>query len=827
MSKYCLLFCCFCLGAQLRAQTPVEGVVVDQDGIPLAFVSVLINDDPGKGVLTDIEGRFRLGTDLVVRSLTFRYVGFETLRLDAAQLLEKTGKALRIKMTPSQEYLPEASVVAGENPADQLIRKAIAHRDRNNPEHRKAYRCNTYNKIVFDALPNREAYQSYVARPTPLKKRREKITESFEKTEARMAAQHIFLMESVTERSFRFPQLLQEKVKLNRVSGLQNSGIVALANAVQPFSFYGDFLRILDKNFVNPISPGSPKLYFFNIEDTLYTGTDTIWVISFHPRKGKVFEGLEGVLHLHSHHWALQNVRAAQANKNGNLQLKIEQAYEMVEIGGPQDTTDAQCWFPKQLNFELWFERYPSPIMGVKAAGRSYITDVQIDPPLKARDFDPEMPLVLIPQANTRADTAWAQWRNIAPLNPKERRTYQLLDSLGDVKNIDRWMSLMDYLATGRAPIRHGLALDLNRLIRLNDFEGVRLGMGLTTAQARPLLAPKRVEGSAYAGYGFQDKSWKYGASGVWRIFRGTQTQLRLGWQRDLLEPGALNELQPAAFVNRSLYARRMDYTEEWVAAFSTRIGKDLSAQLALRQQDVRPGYTYAFGPPSDRSDTIFHFQEATAYLRFARGEKLRNLLGTRFDAFQPWPALEIGYTRGWGQYHYHRLAVALYQSVLVRRLGRADWRIEAGLVTPEVPFAKLFSLNQTGGGFGTVAVRNTFQTLPDTLFMADRFVNVFYAQEIGHILYRTKYSAPFLTLLQNMGWSRLDRPELHGGLGFLSLKKPFYESGLRLDNLIRLNYVNFAHLGMGGAVFYRWGALHSAQWQKNTSWRLTFRMSL
>jgi len=67
------------------------------------------------------------------------------------------------------------------------------------------------------------------------------------------------MVESVTDRNFMFPNTVQENVLHNRVSGFTNTGLVALANEVQPFSFYGDYLHILDKNFVNPVSPGSTE----------------------------------------------------------------------------------------------------------------------------------------------------------------------------------------------------------------------------------------------------------------------------------------------------------------------------------------------------------------------------------------------------------------------------------------------------------------------------------------------------------------------------------------------------------------------------------------
>lgn len=338
------------------AQKPVQGIVTDPEHNPLAFVTVLINNEPGKGVLTDIEGRFRIEPDIPIRSLGFRYVGFEP-RVVSLEDWEKTpGRELIVVLQAADYALPEAVVRAGENPADILIRKAIANRRRNNPELRRSYTCATYNKILFDPLPHREVFEKQFQGKDTSKASIRESRENFAKMEQAMLERHGFLMESVTERSFLFPNQVQEHVRLNRVSGFRNAGVVALANMIQPFTFYGDYLTILDKNFVNPVSPGSPGLYFFNIEDTLYAGPDTVWVISFHPRKDKVFEALEGVLHLHSRGWAIQNVRARPAS-TGNLQLRIEQAYQMVATendgqpveNGTIDTNPfAFQWFPAQ-----------------------------------------------------------------------------------------------------------------------------------------------------------------------------------------------------------------------------------------------------------------------------------------------------------------------------------------------------------------------------------------------------------------------------------------------------------------------------------------------
>jgi hypothetical protein len=123
--------------------------------------------------------------------------------------------------------------------------------------------------------------------------------------------------------------------------------------------------------------------------------------------------------------------------------------------------------------------------------------------------------------------------------------------------------------------------------------------------------------------------------------------------------------------------------------------------------------------------------------------------------------------------------------------------------------------------------VGQTFQALPDTLFLHDKFVNFFFEQEIGPVLYQRKYSSPFLSVIHNMAQGALSNPIQHKQIGFLSMNQLYLESGLRLDNLARFNYANFGWLGIGGALFYRWGAFASKSWKDNVSPRLSIKFTL
>ena len=124
----------------------------------------------------------------------------------------------------------------------------------------------------------------------------------------------LFLMETAVEKKFMAPDKSNERVIATKVSGLKDPMIVYLVSQIQSTSFYDEIIHITNKNYINPISKGSLNKYYFQMEDTLYSGQkDTIYTISYRPNKNTNFDGLQGVLHISTNKWAIVNVKAKAA----------------------------------------------------------------------------------------------------------------------------------------------------------------------------------------------------------------------------------------------------------------------------------------------------------------------------------------------------------------------------------------------------------------------------------------------------------------------------------------------------------------------------------
>jgi hypothetical protein len=367
----------------------------------------------------------------------------------------------------------------------------------------------------------------------------------------------------------------------------------------------------------------------------------------------------------------------------------------------------------------------------------------------------------------------------------------------------------------------------------INDYEKIRLGIGLTNAVANDVMRPRFWETNVYAGYGFGDKAWKYGGELKFRLMQSREMALRFRYAHDLREPGT-SDVEPEGLVSRKLYASRLDGMEEIGADFSIRIAKRLFTRFSFQKQVLKPNYLYHFSENGTDKTGQFNFTEASFYAKYVFDTPNKTLLDDPQYQNNRYPIVELIYTKGFknvlnGQYDYNRLVVALSQTVLLRRIGKANWRVEAGSTTGKAPFSKLFLLNQGGGIASYFVVANTFQTLTDTtVWLSDRFINVFYKQEVGNVLYRHKRSAPFLSLIQNVSFGKLSDAAAHTGIDFKTPSKSIIETGFRLDNLLIINVVNFANIGLGVGGFYNWTAQDATKnWYERIHWRIGTRLSL
>lgn len=811
------LFICFVvmfLLVESLAAQGLRGRVVDADnGQALAFVHVWLPENR-QGTLTDIDGFFQLELESGQYKVRFSYMGYQTIERE----FQVQGDQLHVRMYPLLRQLKEVVIVAGENPAHRIVRNAIENRLNNHPEQLESFSYMSYNKFV--ASPEAGFFDQLLeTQPDTVLLRWRNFFHQH----------HLLVMESVTQRLYRAPGQSTEKVLGNRVSGFQNPYFALLATEMQSFSFYDNYITVLEKDFLSPLNRQAFNRYFYFIQDTLYQERDTVFVVGFRPVRGSNFDGLQGQLFIHSRSWALQNVIAAPAHEGqGNMHFTIQQMYEAL---------DGYHWFPVQLHTDVSFFRSAAGaatnLPPFSLQSRSYFYDIQINPPLSRTDLRGYQ-VDFAARAHLLPDAYWWQWRRDT-LSAKEERTYAFLDSLGKARNLDRMLERTEPLLFGE--IRRGwFNFPLQSFYNYNEYERHRMGLGIRTNTAFSRV----FELNGYGAWATGDQNWKYGL-GAEVKWPGLH-DFRIGYQHgfDVMERGRSLYLEKKFLLTasklRQIYIRTMDYHQRHKAYLMFRaLRHALHVELSLQDDKVTWQDLYFFAVQGqDLAYRQYRSTELGLRLRFAWGETFIHTPSRLIQMPSAYPVWYLNVTRGlpgvWkGEMDYLRIESALHYTYRIPLMGRQSWLLESGWThRSDQPWPLLFTA-KSGKRTGYLAAPSSFGTMDLDEFMADRYVALFFRHSFENLILRTAAYQPELVLIFNGGAGWASQPQNHIYSHFRSWEKGFFEAGFAVQRILPNRWMKNMVPGLspGLEMLCRLGPYALPRKQDNITLKLALEFSL
>lgn len=787
---FILCFCFFVIDSY--GQQTLRGKVVDADsGEPLAFANITCNDNAALSVSCDINGFFSFSSSQEITSLKCSFIGYQTKTL-AIEEVPKSSLTIRLKA--NSQNLKEVTVYPGENPAWRIMKKVIENKNLNNPEKLASFSYKCYSKLIADFKLNSKDPKDSIG---------------FKQF---MDGKHLFIMENITRRKFIGPDLSDEEVLATQVSGFKNPMFASVATEMQPFSFYQDDIKLINVHYLNPISWGSLKKYKFKIEDTYLNEKDTVFIISYEPKKNKNFDGLKGLLYINSNKYAVQKVMATPYHR-GKINLKIQQQYQLI---------DGSYWFPEQLNYVLQFDEYPSKKVGFIFEGKSYISQVQINPELNRKEFALES-VHLAADAGQKETSFWEQNRT-EQLNAQEIKTYHFLDSLGQKHKFDRILKIGEKLAYNRVDLGY-VDLDLAQTLQYNQFEKTRLGLGFFTNDK----ISSRFSLGAFAGYGTADYQWKYGYEANYFISKKYELTVGISHQNNLTEIGKTD----LSFYDKNLLKWRtfmsswFDNVHQNSLLVRYRISRYLSGESSLNRTEVKPVYPTAEIINFNR----YHNTDFRTYLRFAYREKLTQVFNRNISSGTTYPVVYFFASKGFknwfdGDLNYLKLQMAVEQNFYTPNFGTTSYRFESGYINQTVPLGLQFTGEGSYDAGIPYVTKNTFQTMKPYEFSSDSYAHLFLKHDFGTLLLKTKYVQPSLSWYNHLGWGASMSQQNTTDFFFKNQKNVFAETGLGLDNLVKINVSNIGYLGIGTAVFYRYGYYAHPDANDNLAYKITFQFS-
>ena len=770
----------------------VSGKVTDsQNRQPLAFVNIVVNE--GKyGGMSDINGKFEVHADEPIQLLKFSCLGYETLE----KTVEPDGNPVKVAMKPVVFELGEVTVEAGENPAHRIIDSVMAHRKENHPNSLDSYRYNIYDQMVF-TVDSSSVGKALDTMRNP---------SSVSRFDSLLRKSDLMIMETYSEVLFRAPNQLRQNVLGTKMAGSKDARVVYLASSMQSTSFYDETVNVAGTEYVNPISRNSKSHYFFTLESvTPVGGSDSLYVISFHPMKGSTFDGLRGTMTIHSDGWALQNVKAAPDKQGSLYSISIQQLYQKV---------DGQ-WFPKQLNTNITFHAVAAGVGGTSfpmvAIGKSYVSNVVLHPYLPRNAFS-EVEVQIEDGAGYRDDTFWTQHR-IDSLTERIVNTYHLIDSLTEGDDIfDRVLGattkLMDESAVSFGPID----LNLGSTTRVSFYRGLYLGVPLSTNDR----FSRHLRFSGYAGYWTKLGDFDYGLEGKWLINRQRQMELGVRYAHKSTAIGEFSSFEPDASVlsekeyRFTFYENVLTRGNSVEAFYNTRLARYFKAFLTFGT--YQKNY---YLQPYDTLPTV-HYTNAELKLRFAYKEKFVGTTQGIKSQGTDYPIVWLVYQRSFkdvlgGEYEYDRFKFQLEKDFQTKYLGKSSVLLQAGYASATCPVMETFNML---GSYWIVSLYapGSFATMRENEFFCDRFVSLFLSHDFQGMLWDpgSKWFKPQLTLSTALGW------------GSPSMIHGYFESGFVVKGLLNMPLVN-----MGAGVFYRYGAYSFPSVIDNFSFKYSITFAL
>lgn len=785
-----LLF--LCATHALAQKTQIRDVVTDEP-IPFATVSCA----NGK-ILADIDGYFSL--NCAGNATTFHASGYR----DTVMTIQQ-GQVI-VYLEGEGAMLNEVTIPSVDEEANRIMARAADNRKSNHPNGKSSYTYTSYSKFMFTLNPDALARMSDTIQDTSLL-RMKRFFDS----------QHLFLMESTTNRFFEPPYREKEEITAYKVSGFKDPMLSSFASELQTFHFYENQFTLLGETFTSPIAFGNTRRYIFQLLETIVSPNgDSTFHIRYRPYFDKNFKGMKGEIFINSRNYAIEKVIASPAEKSETLNATIVQEYQYSN----------GRWFPHKLSTEATFP-------GIKisdeiadgymiAKGTTYIENLKFDVDLKKEKFNAAT--VITKDDAAEKDSAHWNKERVFELNDKETRTYEMIDSMSAVHHFDAKLKYASSLLEGKVPIGY-VQLDLTRLLNYHQYEGYRFGLGLENSSK----LMKRVTIGGYGAYGNRDKAWKYGAYLKALLVPKQFIGLEMKYQDDIAVRGGTGlytrkDVLSLNNIYEEFYVSQMDRQRLAEISFNGYFLPTLGWRIGTSYQRLWFTQDYRFTDNGVVYEGLDQ-HEISGQLTWNIGEKVKYLGNRRISSGTNKPQIRLATVIGLkgleeSALNYQRVFLDVNERVKLRAAGLLQMRLSVAKTFGNVPLFWMNAANGTGGNWN-LTVPNTFETMPASTFYNSEQIAFYFRYTTKSLKTKLKWTAPRLGAHYAMGTGSLRSAGSHS-ISVPSMSKGYYETGLIAENVLVLNTT-----GLGIGAFVPFGSLVSPDLSKTVTFKIALTVVL
>lgn len=689
MKKVLLYIILFFNVSVLAQQIKITGRVIDEHTEEaMAFASVYF-EGTQIGTTTDFDGNFELITKRTVDTLTVTVIGYKKVK---KYVSNEPSQNINFRLPREEAVLDEVVVVAGENPANILLKKVIENKEKNDPNRLQYLKQEAYTKMELDIDNiNSKMKENKLMKPFAF------IFENIDSVSEEKPYLPMFITESLSDIAFsKIENKKREVIKATKVSGVKNESVTQfLGSMYQNINIYDNWMPILGKSFPSPISSQGLFYYKYYLVDSQTIDKQWCYKLKFKPRRTTepTFYGEFWVVDTL---YAIQQISmmlSKDANVNFVDKLSVFQQYIKSE--------DNKFMLAKDKLIIDFIS--PKNSAGVLGRRTSYYKNFETDQEYVKAFLIQKDDIIVNEDAYEKNDTFWNNARH-EKLSINETKIYKMVDSIKNVPVFKTYVDVVTTIVSGYYEIG---PIELGPYFKMwsnNDYDGDRFRIGFRTSQKffnRGWIEP-------YVAYGLHHKKWYGGVAGKILITRKPWQFVGFNANKDINVQSTSAEELGSDNILSGLY-RRQDIKQRLMMINDYKVYYQRDLPFGVQ---INAGVNYRFYDPlfheiiepldfkyylqdEIKPQTTISTSELNFKLRYAYKEKFIVDKRTRVSLGSKYPIFDISVAiakKGIinSQFDYVKMELKAYDNFRINAIGWSEYYASIGKVWGTLPYILL-----------------------------------------------------------------------------------------------------------------------------------------
>ncbi|MFO7448424.1 MAG: DUF5686 family protein, partial [Ignavibacteriaceae bacterium] len=493
-----LLLLLFYQGVSFSQNFVVKGTVHEkQSEQPLAFTNIRVAGST-MGTSANKKGEYEIRLPRGSYKLIASFIGYisDTIPVN----VNGDTEVINFRLAQTNISLDEVIVRPGENPALEIIRKAIA-RKKERSEKLKSYQFQAYTKGLIRTEEELDASNTGTDRVT---------VGPGEDDSSGLKITGI--IENQSQGFFKAPNDYKEIISARKQSANLPPSINILTGGRLIKNFYEDDINFLGKNIPGPLADNALQYYYFFIEKRVAIDNTPVFQIHMEP-DNSTDPGFTGSIFITDSTFDLimVDMQLNRAANTGGI-------FDTVNVFQQFSAYDQNVYMPVDYRMVV-----TADIFGLVQFGFELYTilyDYKINPVIENDFFDKAI-ITVLPEADHKDSIFWSSVQTI-PNTSEESLAYIRIDSVSSIPKTfwDRFSILSSRINwTDNFSTSAPLAM-----YHFNRIEGHALDLGFFLDNA----ASERLNTSLNFSYGFSDEKLKKWFSGSYLFGKYRTTELSL-----------------------------------------------------------------------------------------------------------------------------------------------------------------------------------------------------------------------------------------------------------------------------------------------------------